>query len=184
MENQTDSELMKLIQAGDAAQLAHLFERHHQALFRYLLQLTRDRALSEDLTQEVFLRALKYARTYDPGLGFRSWIYGMARNACHDARHKVRGEVRDLNMSDFRSSDPVPEDRLAQQQNTRLLQQALNRLPDDKREVLELSRFQDMRYEQIAAILQCEVGTVKVRVYRALKELREKFFEIGGSQIA
>lgn len=175
---------MKLIQAGDAAQLAHLFERHHLALFRYLVQLTRDRALSEDLTQEVFLRALKYAKTYDPGLGFRGWIYGMARNACHDARHKVRGEIRDANMNEFLSADPVPEERLAQRQDTRLLQEALNRLPDDKREVLELSRFQEMRYEQIAAILQCEVGTVKVRVYRALKELREKFFELRGRQIA
>jgi RNA polymerase sigma factor (sigma-70 family) len=87
-------------------------------------------------------------------------------------------------MNQVQSSDPFPEERLTQRENTRLLQEALNRLPAEKREVLELSRFQDLRYEEIAAILQCEVGTVKVRVYRALKELREKFFELSGRQIA
>jgi RNA polymerase sigma-70 factor (ECF subfamily) len=184
LEHQTDSELMKLVQAGDAAQLAHLFERHHVALFRYLYQLTYNAALSEDLTQEVFLRVLKYAAAYNPSLGFRGWIYGMARNACHDARHKVRGETGDNDVTEFRSSDPSPEDQLMQHRNTRMLQEALKRLPDDKREVLELSRFQDMRYEEIATVLGCEVGTVKVRVYRALKELREKFFELRGRQIA
>ncbi len=175
---------MKLVQTGDVAMLAQLFERHHGPLFRYLYQLTRNRALSEDLTQEVFLRALKYASTFNSGLGFRGWIFGMARNACHDARHKVRGEIADAHISDFHSADPMPEERMAHSQNTRLLQEALNRLPDDKREILELSRFQEMRYDEIAALLHCEVGTVKVRVYRALKELREKFFELSGRQIA
>lgn len=184
MEQQTDSELMKLIQTGDAAQLGPLFERHHVGVFRYLCGVTGNRTLSEDLTQEVFLRVLKYAKTYDPALGFRAWIYSMARNACHDARHKMRGEVGDPSMKDFRSADPLPEDRMEQQQNAQILQQALNHLTEDKREVLELSRFQNMRYEQIAAVLHCEVGTVKVRVYRALKELREKFSELSGRQIA
>jgi RNA polymerase sigma factor (sigma-70 family) len=184
LEQQTDSELMRLIQAGDPAQLAHLFERYHLALFRYLYRLTRNRALSEDLTQEVFLRALKYAATFNASLGFRAWLYGMARNACHDARHKVRGEIGDARMNEFRSSDPIAEERMQQKQNTRFLEEALNRLSDDKREVLELSRFQGMRYDEMAAVLHCEVGTVKVRVYRALKELREKFFELSGRQIA
>ncbi len=175
---------MQLIQGGDTAQLAHLFERHHLALFRYLYQLTRNRALSEDLTQEVFLRALKYASTYNPAYGFRGWLYGMARNACYDARHKVRGEVADTALGDFRSSEPIAEDQIAQQQHTRLLREALNLLPAEKREVLELSRFQEMRYEEIAAIMRCEVGTVKVRVFRALKELREKFMELRGRQVA
>jgi RNA polymerase sigma factor (sigma-70 family) len=184
LEQQTDNDLMKLIKAGDTAPLALLFERHHLALFRYVCGLTGNRALSEDLTQEVFLRVLKYAHTFDLELGFRAWIYRMGRNVCHDARHKVRGEIGDANMTDFRSSDPVPEERLEQHQNALLLRQALSRLPADKREVLELSRFQNMRYEEIAKILQCEVGTVKVRVYRALKELREKFFEVSGRQTA
>jgi RNA polymerase sigma factor (sigma-70 family) len=59
----------------------------------------------------------------------------------------------------------------------------LLKLPEDKREVLVLSRYQDLRYEDIAAILRCEVGTVKVRVYRALKELRETFHQLRGDKV-
>jgi RNA polymerase sigma-70 factor (ECF subfamily) len=175
---------MQLIQAGDSAQLAHLFERHHLALFRYLVQLTRNRALSEDLTQEVFLRALKYSSTYNPAFGFRAWLYGMARNACYDARHKVRGEVAGAELGEFQSSELMPEEQIARQQHVTLLQKALSSLAPEKREVLELSRFQELRYEEIAAIMRCEVGTVKVRVFRALKELREKFIELRGRQVA
>ena len=184
LETQTDSELMKLVKEGDVGQLAHLFERHHLALFRYLFQLTRNRTLSEDLTQEVFLRALKYKSSYNPAFGFRTWLYGMARNACYDARHKVRGEIADTEMSELRSSEPAPEEKIAQQQHARLLQQALNSLPAEKREVLELSRFQEMRHEDIAALLKCEVGTVRVRIFRALNDLREKFMDLRGRQMA
>ena len=63
------------------------------------------------------------------------------------------------------------------------LEEALQRLPEDKREVLVLSRYHGMRYEDIAAILKCEIGTAKVRAYRALKELRETFHQLRGDKI-
>jgi RNA polymerase sigma factor (sigma-70 family) len=180
VESSTDSTLMKLVQAGDSAQLATLFERYHVGLFRYLLSLTRNRTLSEELVQEVFFRVLKYARSYDPNFSFSVWLYGMARNACFDSLHKRRAEVTAGEIEDIRSSAPMPEEEIVRKENVRLLQEALQQLPEEKREVLILSRFHDMRYEEIARILKCEIGTVKVRVYRALKELREKFCEVSG----
>jgi len=183
VESSTDSVLMKLVQAGDSAQLATLFERYHLGLFRYLLSLTRNRALSEDLVQEVFFRVLKYARSYDPSLSFPVWLYGMARNACFDALHEGRAEMTGSEMEEIRSSAPMPEEALARKQDVTFLQEALQRLPEEKREVLILSRFHNMRYEEIARILKCEIGTVKVRVYRALKELREKFCELRGEKL-
>ena len=183
MESLTDSALMKLVQAGESAQLATLFERYHLGLFRYLLSLTRNRTLSEDLVQEVFFRVLKYARSYDPSLSFPVWLYGMARNACFDALHKGRAEMTGSEMEDIKSSAPMPEEALARKQDVSFLQEALQQLPEEKREVLILSRFHNMRYEEIARILKCEIGTVKVRVYRALKELREKFCELRGEKV-
>ncbi len=183
MESPNDSSLMKLVQAGDSSQLGTLFERYHVALFRYSLSLTRNRALSEDLVQEVFFRVLKYARSYDPNLSFPVWLYGMARNACFDSLHKGRPEVTGSDMEDIRSSAPVPETVIARKQDVMFLQEALQKLPEEKREVLILSRFHNMRYEDIARILKCEIGTVKVRVYRALKELREKFCELRGEKL-
>jgi len=173
---------MELVKGGDTAQLALLFERYHVALFRYLLRMTRNRALSEDLVQDVFFRVLKYAKSYDPDCSFARWLYGMAHNAYRDARHKTRGEQGDT-LPDVRSTEPMAEEIFANKQDVMFLEEALQRLPEDKREVLVLSRYQGLRYEDIAAILKCEVGTVKVRAYRALKELRETFHQLRGDKI-
>jgi len=174
---------MQHVQAGDTGRLSVLFERYHGPLFRYLLQLSRDRALSEDLVQEVFFRVLRYAATYDPSMSCSVWLYRMARNAYFDALRRKRGEVAGVELGEMKSEEPIPEQVLTQKQDTDLLNQALARLPEDKREVLVLSRFHNLRYQDIASILKCEVGTVKVRAYRALKELREKFCELRGEEL-
>lgn len=171
---------MQLVQIGETARLADLFERYNVPLFRYLLHLTGNRAVSEDLVQEVFFRVLKYARSYDPDQSFPVWIYQMARNAHFDHMRKRRGEVPEDGAQQIRSSQPMPEELFARKQDEQMLHQALDQLPEDKREVLVLSRFHDLRYEEIARILDCEVGTVKVRVYRALQQLRETFCELRG----
>jgi len=183
VDTQSDSSIMKRVQSGETAELALLFERHHLPLFRYLLHLTRNRALSEDLVQEVFFRVLKYAASYDPALAFPVWLYRMARNAYFDSLGKHRLEVPGVEIGDVRSPQPLPEEILSEKEDAFFLQRALEKLPEDKREILVLSRFQNLRYEDIAQILKCEIGTVKVRVYRALKDLREKFCEVSGERL-
>jgi RNA polymerase sigma factor (sigma-70 family) len=77
----------------------------------------------------------------------------------------------------------VPADRAVEKrQEARILHQALAAMPDEKREVLVLSRFLDLKYDEIAAILRCEVGTVKVRVYRAMRDLSDRFFALSGER--
>ncbi len=174
---------MRLVQAGEISELAVLFERYHVPLFRYLLHLTRNRTLSEDLVQEVFFRVLKYAASYDSHLPFQVWLYRMARNCYFDSAHKQRFETTGSELGEVRSAEPMPEELLSRKQETTLLHEALEKLPEDKREILVLSRFHNLRYEEIASILRCEIGTVKVRVYRALKELRETFCELRGERL-
>jgi RNA polymerase sigma factor (sigma-70 family) len=80
-------------------------------------------------------------------------------------------------------SQETPADRQYQhKQETVLLRRALAAMPREKREVLVMSRFQELRYDEIASVLKCEVGTVKVRVYRALRELGDRFFALGGER--
>jgi RNA polymerase sigma-70 factor (ECF subfamily) len=174
---------MRRVQAGETAQLAQLFERYHLPLFRYLLHLTGNRAFSEDLVQECFLRVLKYAASYDSSFPFQVWLYRMARNAYFDARHKHRFEVTGSEIAEIRSPEPIADELLVRKEDTVLLQEALEKLSEDRREVLVLSRFHNLRYEDIAVILKCEIGTARVRVYRALKELREKFCELRGERL-
>lgn len=175
---------MMLVQTGETSQLAALFERHHLPLFRYLMHLTRNQTVAEDLVQESFVRVLKYAATYNPNLGFPVWLFGIARNLYFDSLRRKKTESINEGFIDIRSSAPMPEELVTRKQDVTLLEKALQQLPSDKREVLVLSRFQNLRYEEIARLTSCEVGTVKVRVYRALKQLRENFCRLRDAKAA
>jgi len=179
----TDNALMAQVSAGEVPKLAVLFERHHRALFRYFVSLNRDRELSEDLVQDVFFRILRYRASYDPAKAFTAWMYGIARRASLDRARARRGEVIGIEAITGCPSEPVsespgPEERAARIQNLGLLARALDLLPADKREILVLSRFQELKYEEIAEVLKCEVGAVKVRVYRAVRALEQIYFSL------
>jgi RNA polymerase sigma-70 factor (ECF subfamily) len=102
-------------------------------------------------------------------------MYQIARNARVDL---LRRQHPETSWEPEMSPAFVPEDHAQQDQQAFLLRAALLELPEEKREVLVLSRFQDLKYEQIAEIMGCEVSTVKVKVHRALHELREIFHKL------
>jgi len=176
-----DEELMMLVRGGAGDMLGVLFDRYQVPLFSFYSRLTGNRAASEDLVQEVFVRILKYRRSYRPGTAFRPWIYKIARNAHADQVRKGRAEV------EFQP-DMMPlaahNDSASANQQEALLHRALLELPEEKREVLLLSRFQGLPYSEIAELTGCQVGALKVRVHRALQELREIFLRLGGGGIA
>ena len=179
-----DERLMQEVRDGEVGKLETLFDRHHRSLFHYFLHLTSNRAVSEDLVQEVFFRILKYRHTYQPDTSFRAWLFQIGRNAHLDylGRHKGEVAMPEESAQDFASSE-APADRQVQaKQEAELLHRALAALPPEKREVLVMSRFLELKYEEIATALQCEVGTVKVRVYRALRELGDRFFALRGER--
>ena len=175
----SDEELMAQVRSGVGEMLGLLFERYQGPLCNFYLKLTGDRTLSEDLVQEVFFRMLKYRQTYRTETPFRAWMYQIARNARVDHLRRKRPETSwDPGMSPA----VEPADSAEQSQEAALLRRALLGLPEDKREVLILSRFQDLRYEEIARMLGCETGTIKTRVHRALKELREVYLRLQGGR--
>ncbi|HZE79771.1 MAG TPA: RNA polymerase sigma factor [Candidatus Polarisedimenticolia bacterium] len=166
---------MAQVRGGVGEMLGVLFERYHVPLFNFYLKLTGDRTASEDLVQEVFFRILKYRHSYRPDTAFRAWMYQIARNARIDLLRKHRPET---NLEPEMSPAVAPMDTAQQSQEARLLHSALMQISEDKREVLILSRFQDLKYEEIAQLLGCEVGTVKTRVHRALQDLRQIFQQL------
>ena len=176
----SDEELMAQVRNGVGEMLGVLFERYHLALFNFYYKLTGERALSEDLVQEVFFRILKYRHSYKPETAFRAWMYQIARNARVDHFRKKRPET---SWEPEMSPAVTPDDPAQQKQENALLHAALMELTDDKREVLVLSRFQDLKYEDIAKMMGCEVNTVKVRVHRALQDLREIFHALQSGKL-
>ncbi len=176
---------MLAVRAGDVGQLARLFDRHHRALFRFFLHLTGNRTASEDLVQEAFYRVLKYRHTYQAQSPFRVWLFQVGRNVYRDSAGRNRGEVpmpEGAAAAEIRGPGVLPDRQAQRNQEAVLLRRALAALPPDKREVLVMSRYMELSHGEIASVLKCEVGTVKVRVYRALRDLSERFFALNGER--
>jgi RNA polymerase sigma-70 factor (ECF subfamily) len=176
-----DEDLMLQVREGAGEMLGELFDRYQTPLFNFYAKMTGDRAASEDLVQEVFLRILKYRQSYRPGTQFRSWLYQIARNARADFYRKHRPEPAEAAKVDVA---PAAQAGAEQSQHEALLHRALMQLPEDKREILLLSRFQELKYEEIARLLGCETGAVKVRVHRALQQLREVYLALENNPAA
>jgi RNA polymerase sigma-70 factor (ECF subfamily) len=175
----SDEALMARVHSGQTAFVAELFERYHRQVYGYLYRMTGNRELSEDLVQDVFLRILKYRESYQLKTSFTAWMYGIARHALIDVMRKRKPEAGwDEANVDRPAADQPADERLKAQQEIRILQRALASLPADKREVLVLSRYQELRYEEIGRILGCEPNAVKQRVFRAVKALGERFEEL------
>ncbi|HME10381.1 MAG TPA: sigma-70 family RNA polymerase sigma factor [Bryobacteraceae bacterium] len=184
----TDEALMAQVRDGDLRKLALLFERHHRSLYNFFRHMNGNADLSQDLTQEVFFRILRYRHSFDQTRSYSAWMYQIARNTNTEAAHKRRGELRLLSNSEDdeplepASGTPGIEETLGRRQEIRLLRQAMEQLPSEKRELLILSRFQNLKYQSIAEILGCEVGAVKVRVYRAVQALGRIYLELSGEK--
>lgn len=172
-----DDALMQAVRDGDLGKLGVLFDRYHLGLFDFLNRMTGRRDVAEDLVQEVFLRILKYRATYRDEASFETWVFRIARNARADYFAK-RGElVEPLSDEALASADeaPGPEGELERQGEAALLRRALMSLREDRRELLILARYRGMKHEAIAELLGIDAGAVKVRIHRALNELRDIF---------
>jgi len=176
----SDEALMRAVRDGDLGKLGLLFERHHRALFDFLSRMTGDRTAAEDLTQDVFVRMLKYRGTFRDDGRFETWMFHIARNARADYfRRRAAVELADEGV-DAASEAPGPAQLLEQDEQTMLLRSALLQLGEDKRELIILARYRGMKHEAIADLLGVDAGAVKVRIHRALKELREIFLRLRG----
>ena len=178
--SQTDHDLMEAVARGNLASMSEIYERRHRALYRFFYRLTGRPATAEDLVHEVFLRMIRYRHTYQSGDGFEAWMYRIARNAFADQakKHRLESQPEEGHFEVIAGGGISAFDRLAKEQDLVLLRRALGELPEDKRELIVLSRFQGLTYEQIGRIVGCETGTVKVRVFRAMKERGKIFSEL------
>ena len=179
----TDNDIMEQVRDGRIEKLAVLFERYQTMLFNFFLRLTGNRAVSEDLVQEVFMRVLKYRAGYMGDSKFNVWLFQIARNAHIDHLRKQKTTLPlDEQFAETPGREPRPDAVYESGQEAELVRRALDRLPVQKRELLVLFRFQNHKLREIAELMGVQVGTVKAQVHRALKDLGRIYFELQGGK--
>jgi RNA polymerase sigma factor (sigma-70 family) len=171
---------MLKVKAGDLDKMGLLFERYHRVLFGFLYHSTNHRSTSEDLMQTVFYRMLKYRHTFTEVGEFRTWMYHLARNVLNDEFKKTNRlfyQENFIEISDENHSENGFGNDLEKKEENEVLQESLSKLSKEYREVLILSRFQELSYHEIGEILNISEANVKVRVHRAIKELRNIYLK-------
>jgi RNA polymerase sigma-70 factor (ECF subfamily) len=170
---------MEAVKNGDLQQASLLFERYNKRIYNFLARMTMDRAVAEDLTQNVFLRIIKYRSSYRQGLRFQSWIYQVARNIFSDHYQMHKNTFSDF-VNVEKVSDQIPDEGESEmhEEQEQLLTRSMAMLNEEQRELLILTRFQHMKYEDVAVIMDTTVANIKVKVHRAIAKLREHYFEL------
>jgi len=169
----------------DPELLDRLIEQHQQRLYRYLLFLTGDPALAEDLFQETWIRVLERGHQYNAKSKFESWLLAIARHLVIDISRRKKFSSLD-ELADPESGQPYePSDHeattalelLVTRENERAVQLSLMKIPAYYREVLLLRFHEELGLEEIAAVLASPLSTVKSRLYRGLEALKTALSE-------
>lgn len=176
-----DHSLMLKVKDGDVEKLNLLYKRYSRRFFGFFYTMTKDGATSEDLVQNVFMRILKYKHTYSATGDFEVWAFQMARNVHHDHYRKNKRYVYKEAMDPYESElndTGNRETEMEKSDELNYLQKALDSLSAEKRELIELVRFQKVKYAKAAEMLGVTESAIKVRVHRILKELRDSYVKL------
>jgi RNA polymerase sigma factor (sigma-70 family) len=147
------------------------------SLYRHAFWLSRNHAEAEDLVQEAISKALRAFDSFQEGTNFKAWIFRILRNTFLTTRTGIAAS-RTVFLEDqpeafsLSSNEPTPEDHLIRLDSQAAVNDALDRLPPPLREVLLLCDAEEMKYKEIALVLDVPIGTVMSRISRARQTLR------------
>ncbi len=186
-ERDSDESLVHRAREGDFGAFERLFERHRNLVYRFAYQRTGRRDDAEDIVQEVFVRAHQNLGRYRDEAKFTTWLLRIATNLGTDrVRMNQRRQALEEQeaagaltwMTVGENEDPV--ENLAQEQRRNVLRKAILALPEHHRNVIIMRDIEEMEYKDMAQILGCTVGGVKLRVLRARRALRDRVLPMIG----
>jgi RNA polymerase sigma-70 factor, ECF subfamily len=180
-----DEELMALVYEGEPRAFEVIFDRHAGVAFSLAYRMCGRRPLAEEIVQEAFMSLWRSTARYEPSRGsVRSWVLRVVHNRTIDAfRRELSSTSHDV--PDDWISEALParertEDEVERRSDARLVRSALDGLPSDQRQVIELAYFGGLSHTQIAATLSLPPGTVKGRMRLGLSKLRIALGEPAG----
>lgn len=176
MKHLSDQELMRLVQAGDFSPAGEIFDRYSGRIYNFTYRFLRNAEAAEDVTQDVFVKMLKYAQQFHGDAKLSTWLFSIAANLCRDHLRKADNKAKEPEealMVIAAPLDQAPDRALEARENERRIQRALEALTPEQREAILLSRYQGLSYAEIAQIAGCSEGAVKTRVFRAMETLKK-----------
>jgi RNA polymerase sigma-70 factor (ECF subfamily) len=179
MNQLSDEQLMKHLAQGNKQAAGILYDRYHPKVFGYFVRQIRNQESSRDLTQNVFLKVIKYSSSWKDDKVFAYWLFHIARNILIDFHRAARhfydiDEEPEIATRDMEQSIRSSEAR----ESYDLLLDAMAKLPPGSRELIELNRFQGFSYKEIAATIDSTENAVKVKTFRAIQKLKEIYEKI------
>ena len=168
-----ERQITRRIAAGDREALSELYARYQRALFNYLLQLTPDYGLAEEILQDTLVAVWKSAHRFEGRSSLQTWLIGIARRQAHNTlrQHKLP-VVDETEMEELVATEPEPEAFTLASIARDELAEAFQQLAPLHREALVLIFVHELSYQETATILEVPVGTVKSRICNARRALR------------
>jgi RNA polymerase sigma-70 factor (ECF subfamily) len=171
--------IIELCLGGEARHFRRLVERYQRGVLSLSFRMLGNRAEAEDLAQQSFVDAFTSLRAYNPQYRFSTWLYRIAINNCKDYLKSRKRSEQSLEAdiapdeAAFASGIPDAETCLAARETEMRIQRALDRLPVKYRACVVLKDIEDLSYEEIQAILKLPITTLKIRVVRGRKMLKD-----------
>lgn len=176
----TETEIIEKIQLGDNQAFDELVVQYLPLVYRYLIRLTNDVTLAEDLAQEAFVRAWQSIKHFDSSRPFRPWLLNIARNAAFDVlRRKKVAPFSSLSTSEqlgvisIADQSLTPKEAAEQNETTSFVKNILDRLSATEKEVLVLHYLEELKVSEIATILNLPLETIRTRLRRAREAFRQ-----------
>ncbi len=187
-----ENEFIERLKAGDAAAFDTLVTRYTNDIFGLLFRITEDAEEAGDLTQETFLSVFKAVKNFRGEADLKTWLFRIAVNKSRNRFRWWKRRKRDKTISldapygdgdtpiheTLSGSQANPEEKILQREREKTLMRALNGLADIFREAVVLCDIEGLSYEEIASVLEINIGTVKSRIARGREELRKKLVDI------
>jgi len=175
----TDEEVMARFQAEEQAAFDELVRRYKDRLFLFILQMVKDRALAQDMLQETFIRLWRHKQKYRNIARFSTWVFTIAGNLVRSEMRRQSREQRvdleprtpDDRPMELADQGPAVDSLVHRNMQVEQVRAAIDRLPDEFREVILLREIEELSYEEIVEMLHVPLGTVKSRINRARARL-------------
>lgn len=177
-EREVDQQLVDRVQRGDKHAFELLVAKYQRRLARLISRFVRDSVEIEDLTQEAFIKAYRALPTFRGESAFYTWLYRIGINTAKNYLLAQKRKAPTTTVFDAEESEgfedagllhevSTPENELMSKQVVDVVNSSLQDLPDDLRIALTLREIEEMSYEEIAAMMNCPIGTVRSRIFRA-----------------